>query len=45
MARVKQELYAELEAYGLTASIGRDRFYATLPTAVEAYREWARSSS
>jgi len=45
MARVKQDLFAELEAYGLVDSLGRDRFYATLPTAVEAYREWARSSS
>ncbi|MCK6209271.1 sulfate permease [Georgenia sp. EYE_87] len=45
MARVKQDLFAELEAYGLVEALGRDRFYATLPTAVAAYREWARSSS
>lgn len=41
MARVKQDLLDDLEAYGLAASIGRDRLYPTLPTAVAAYREWA----
>jgi sulfate permease, SulP family len=45
LARVKQDLFTELEAYGLVESVGRDRIYATLPTAVEAYRDWARSSS
>ncbi|MFG3308100.1 SulP family inorganic anion transporter [Streptomyces wuyuanensis] len=42
LARVKQDLRAELDAYGLTASIGEDRIFPTLPTAVEAYRSWAR---
>ena len=32
----------DLEAVGLAASIGADRLFPTLPTAVEAYREWAR---
>lgn len=41
MARVKQDLLDDLEAYGLAASIGHDRLYPTLPTAVAAYREWA----
>ncbi|MFD8192790.1 SulP family inorganic anion transporter [Streptomyces wuyuanensis] len=42
LARVKQDLRAELDAYGLTASVGEDRIFPTLPTAVEAYRSWAR---
>jgi len=41
LARVKHELLHDLEAVGLTASIGADRLFPTLPTAVEAYREWA----
>jgi MFS superfamily sulfate permease-like transporter len=40
MARVKQDLRAELDAYGLTGSIGPDRIFPTLPTAVAAYRSW-----
>ncbi|MET9886662.1 sulfate permease [Streptomyces sp. NPDC006430] len=40
LARVKQELREDLDAYGLTASIGEDRIYPTLPTAVAAYRAW-----
>ncbi|MFD4585383.1 SulP family inorganic anion transporter [Streptomyces sp. NPDC058423] len=42
LARVKQDLRAELDAYGLTASVGEDRIFPTLPTAVEAYRSWVR---
>ncbi|MBT2406555.1 MULTISPECIES: SulP family inorganic anion transporter [unclassified Streptomyces] len=38
LARVKQELREDLDAYGLIASIGADRIYPTLPTAVAAYR-------
>ncbi|MFD0265583.1 SulP family inorganic anion transporter [Streptomyces sp. NPDC127106] len=38
LARVKQDLRAPLDAYGLTASVGEDRIFATLPTAVAAYR-------
>jgi high affinity sulfate transporter 1 len=43
MARVKQDLLDDLEAYGLAASIGKDRLFPTLPTAVAAYQDWARS--
>ncbi|GAA2807891.1 SulP family inorganic anion transporter [Kitasatospora sp. CM 4170] len=42
LARVKQDLMDDLEAYGLTESVGRDRIFPTLPTAVEAYRSWER---
>ncbi|HTI77576.1 MAG TPA: SulP family inorganic anion transporter, partial [Mycobacterium sp.] len=38
MARVKQDLRAELEAAGLVDKVGEDRIFPTLPTAVEAYR-------
>ena len=31
-------------AYGLTASVGADRIFPTLPTAVAAYRAWLGSS-
>jgi sulfate permease, SulP family len=40
LARAKQDLLAALDAYGLTAAIGADRVFPTLPTAVAAYREW-----
>ncbi|MET7328290.1 sulfate permease [Nonomuraea sp. NPDC005650] len=40
MARVKQDLRTYLDAYGLTAAVGEDRIFPTLPTAVAAYREW-----
>lgn len=42
MARVKQDLRADLDAYGLTESIGADRLFPTLPTAVAAYEAWRR---
>ncbi|MDI2124772.1 SulP family inorganic anion transporter [Yinghuangia seranimata] len=42
MARVKQDLRTQLDAYGLTASVGEDRMFPTLPTAVAAYKEWSR---
>ncbi|WP_328766602.1 SulP family inorganic anion transporter [Streptomyces sp. NBC_00286] len=42
LARVKQDLLAELEAYGLGEAVGRDLIFPTLPTAVTAYREWSR---
>ncbi|MET8748899.1 sulfate permease [Streptomyces sp. NPDC004667] len=42
LARVKQDLRDPLDAYGLTATIGRDRIYPTLPKAVEAYHAWQR---
>ncbi|MFI7132316.1 SulP family inorganic anion transporter [Nonomuraea sp. NPDC050153] len=40
MARVKQDLRTYLDAYGLTAAVGEDRIFPTLPTAVAAYRQW-----
>jgi sulfate permease, SulP family len=42
LARVKQDLLARLQAFGLAPKIGADRLYPTLPTAVDAYRQWAR---
>lgn len=41
LARVKQDLRAELDAYGLTRSVGADRIFPTLPAAVAAYRSWS----
>lgn len=40
MARVKQDLLEDLDAYGLTESVGRDHIFPTLPTALAAYEEW-----
>lgn len=40
LARVKQDLMDDLTAYGLTDTVGRDRVFPTLPTAVAAYRAW-----
>jgi high affinity sulfate transporter 1 len=45
LARVKQDLLDELDAYGLTASIGTDRIFPTLPTAVAAYQEWRQQQA
>ncbi|MEJ8655570.1 SulP family inorganic anion transporter [Streptomyces sp. MS1.AVA.4] len=44
LARVKHDLRTQLDSYGLTASVGVDRIYPTLPTAVAAYRAWLGSS-
>ncbi|MFG2905165.1 SulP family inorganic anion transporter [Kitasatospora sp. NPDC048286] len=41
LARVKRDLRDELDAYGLSESVGADRIFPTLPTAVAAYRAWA----
>ncbi|WP_420312792.1 SulP family inorganic anion transporter [Streptomyces sp. YS-B37] len=41
LARVKQDLLADLKAYGLADSVGTDHIFPTLPTAVAAYREWS----
>ncbi|MEU6806463.1 SulP family inorganic anion transporter [Streptomyces neyagawaensis] len=41
LARVKQDLLDDLRAYGLAESVGADRIFPTLPTAVAAYREWS----
>ncbi|MGW3409307.1 SulP family inorganic anion transporter [Streptomyces sp. NPDC000888] len=43
LARVKQDLLDDLEAYGLTESVGEDLIFPTLPTALAAYREWSRA--
>jgi high affinity sulfate transporter 1 len=43
LARVKQDLLAALDAYGLTAAIGPERIFPTLPTAVAAYRDWLQT--
>lgn len=40
LARVKQDLRAELAPSGLLEQIGEDRIFPTLPTAVEAFRAW-----
>ncbi|MGW4755949.1 SulP family inorganic anion transporter [Streptomyces chartreusis] len=41
LARVKQDLREDLQAYGLADSVGAERIFPTLPTAVAAYREWS----
>ncbi|GGX59005.1 SulP family inorganic anion transporter [Streptomyces fructofermentans] len=43
LARVKQDLRDELEAYGLAGSVGDDLIFPTLPTALAAYRVWCRT--
>ena len=40
LARVKEDLRDDLEPYGLADSIGRERLYPTLPTAMDAYHAW-----
>ena len=42
LARVKQDLLARLQSFGLAGKIGADLLFPTLPTAVAAYQEWAR---
>jgi MFS superfamily sulfate permease-like transporter len=42
LARVKQDLLRDLQAFGLSQKIGEQRIFPTLPTAVAAYQEWAR---
>jgi sulfate permease, SulP family len=41
LARVKQDLLARLRSFGLADTIGAERMFPTLPTAVAAYRDWA----
>ncbi|MFF3371474.1 SulP family inorganic anion transporter [Streptomyces sp. NPDC002680] len=43
LARVKQDLRDDLDAYGLTESVGTGLIFPTLPTAVAAYRKWERA--
>jgi SulP family sulfate permease len=45
LARVKQDLLARLQAFGLAGKIGEDRLFPTLPTAVQAYHTWARQQT
>jgi len=45
LARVKQDLLDDLQAYSLAARIGADRIFPTLPTAVEAYERWVREQA
>ncbi|WP_127508029.1 SulP family inorganic anion transporter [Actinoplanes solisilvae] len=40
LARVKQELLRDLEAFGLAGEVGADLIFPTLPTAVAAYEKW-----
>ncbi|MFF7547093.1 SulP family inorganic anion transporter [Streptomyces canus] len=40
LARVKQDLLDDLTAYGLADTVGSERIFPTLPTAVTAYRTW-----
>ncbi|MDR6975913.1 high affinity sulfate transporter 1 [Streptomyces sp. 3330] len=40
LARVKQDLMDDLVAYGLADTVGGERIFPTLPTAVAAYRAW-----
>jgi sulfate permease, SulP family len=40
LARVKQDLRADLMAAGLVDRIGDERIFPTLPTAVQAYVQW-----
>ncbi len=40
LARVKQDLLAGLDAYGLAASIGAKLLFPTLPAAVASYQAW-----
>ena len=40
MARVKQDLLAQLGVAGFIDRIGRDRIFATLPTAVAEFARW-----
>jgi sulfate permease, SulP family len=40
LARVKQDLLARLQDFGLAGNIGAEYLFPTLPTAVEAYQKW-----
>ena len=42
LARVKQDLLARLDSFGLSEKIGAERIFPTLPTALQAYESWAR---
>ena len=40
-ARVKQELYRQLQRAGVVARVGAEHFYPTLPTALAAFQAWS----
>ncbi|HUZ38929.1 MAG TPA: sulfate permease [Streptosporangiaceae bacterium] len=42
LARVKAELRDQFRAFGLAGKIGEEWVFPTLPTAVQAYQDWAR---
>ncbi|NET35864.1 MAG: sulfate permease [Cyanothece sp. SIO1E1] len=44
MVRVKQDLYIQLRRSGLLKSIGADRIYPTLPTAIDAFNARCQGS-
>jgi SulP family sulfate permease len=44
LARVKQDLLVDLTAFGLTAAVGPERVFPTLPTAVAAFETWRRDN-
>jgi sulfate permease, SulP family len=44
LARVKQDLRADLAAAGVVDRVGDDRIFPTLPTAVQAYVDWYTAS-
>jgi SulP family sulfate permease len=44
LARIKQDLRADLAPSGLLDRIGEEHLFPTLPTAVEAYRAWQRQA-
>jgi hypothetical protein len=45
LERVKQDLLADLKAYGMADSIGPERLFPTLPTAVAGYENWRAEHS
>jgi MFS superfamily sulfate permease-like transporter len=45
LARVKQDLRDELDKYGPPKASVPSSIFPTLPTAVDAYREWARGKA
>ncbi len=40
LARVKQDLLAQLRSFGLAAKVGDSFIFPTLPTALDGYRRW-----
>jgi len=40
MARVKQDLFVQLQLAGVVDRVGEERIFATLPTAVAAFARW-----